>query len=218
MKDLVRDIVTVLESHRNPKRAAWHYAYLRGQFPFLGLPQPLRKRLQKDFLPQIYTFHIQGDPIIKTLWNLEEREYLYLAMDTLSSHPLREKDFPLFEELITTKPWWDTVDVLASNHMGKFFRKFPSYLKETERWICHSHLWLRRAALLFQLRYKRETDEKRLFSYCIQRAEEKEFFIQRAIAWALREYAKTSPKSVEALLKKASFSNLVQREVKNELF
>lgn len=209
MKNISK-LISLFEAHQDERKAAWHYAYLRCQFPFLGIQKPFRKRLQAPFVKEFLSSHRKGAPIIQTLWDLPAREYKYVAMDTLSSP--QEEDFPLLEYCIQTKSWWDTVDILASNHIGKLCKKYPSLIPKVDSWINHSHLWLRRSALLYQLRYKEKTDEDKLFTFCKKLSHEKEFFIQRAIAWALREYAKTSPQSVKALFKKTTFSTLVKRE------
>jgi 3-methyladenine DNA glycosylase AlkD len=210
---IIHKIVSVFEKNQNPACAEWHYAYMRRQFPFLGIQKPLRKKLQTPFVKELFSLHQNGDPIISALWTMPHREYQYLAMDVLSSPTLVEADFPLLEWLIQEKSWWDTVDLLASNHVGKLCKKSPSLIPKVDAWLTNQNLWLRRSALLYQLRYKQDTDEECLFSSCLKLSGEKEFFIQKAIAWALREYAKTSPKSVNALLKKAHFRNLVLREI-----
>ena len=132
---------------------------------------------------------------ILPLWRLPEREFQYAALDLFANHGIEEGDLPLLETLITTKSWWDTVDVLAANHCGRYFQSFP-YKRVIQRWLKSDHLWLRRAALLFQLRYQELTDAEFLFHSCRHCAQEREPFIQRAIGWALREYGKTNPQAV----------------------
>ena len=127
---------------------------------------------------------------VKALWEKDEREYQYAAIDYLSRtlKKLDKAHLPLIEELIVTKSWWDTVDLLATKPVGTIARKHPEVISETiETYAFGEHLWLRRTAILFQLKYKEHTDEELLYRYIRQNQTSKEFFIQKAIGWALRE-------------------------------
>lgn len=120
---------------------------------------------------------------------------------------------PLLEWLITTKSWWDTVDALATKSVGAVAKKYPETIPETiEGWAYGEHLWLRRTAILFQLKYKAETDEELLYRYIEQNADSKEFFIQKAIGWVLREYSKTDPDSVRNFIETHPLAKLSIRE------
>lgn len=117
------------------------------------------------------------------------------------------------EELITSKSWWDTVDTLAQKAVGKIARSFPDVIEENiEFWNDSDHLWLQRSAILFQLKYKEQTNEDLLYRYIITHSQSKEFFIQKAIGWALREYSKTNPDSVRQFMEKHPLSKLSVRE------
>lgn len=117
------------------------------------------------------------------------------------------------EKLITTKSWWDTVDVLAPHPVGKIAQETPSVIDERiEGWAYGDHLWLRRSSILYQLRYKEETDKTRLYRYIVANAESQEFFIQKAIGWALREYSKTNPQSVREFINENKLPKLSIRE------
>ncbi len=179
---------------------------MRHKFSFFGVRQPIRKKIQRPFLQEA----TKKD--ISFLWKKKEREYQYVAIDLLIRSSLEKADLELLEWLIATKSWWDSVDILASNIAGKFFLQFPNLLDETKRWSTHENMWLRRSSLIFQLRYKEKTDEKRLFSYCHTLLKEKDPFIQRAIGWALREYSKIAPGQVKKMLTKDAFSPLAARE------
>jgi len=203
---MMEQLQTLFSQHADTKFARWQERYMRNQFPFIGIRQPIRKKLQKPFLKYLD---------VTTLWNLSEREWQYTAIDLLLTQKQKPDMLDLLEWLITNKSWWDSVDVLAANACGKFFFAFPEYIDHTKKWLSSPSLWLRRSALLFQLRYRNKTDRERLFTYCKTLSDNPEFFIQRAIAWALREYAKTAPASVHSLLAAHSFSRLVIRETKN---
>jgi 3-methyladenine DNA glycosylase AlkD len=117
------------------------------------------------------------------------------------------------EQLITTKSWWDTVDAIAPKAVGKIADKFPEVVPETiDGWATHDYMWLKRAAILFQLKYKQKTDEELLYQYIRQNAASKEFFIQKAIGWALREYSKTNPASVKKFIEGQPLAPLSVRE------
>jgi len=201
-----QNLESALLKHREPDFAAWQEAYMRQKFSFFGVRQPIRKKIQRPFLQKA----TKEDTSV--LWKKKEREYQYIAIDLLIRSALEQTDLKLLEWLITTKSWWDSVDLLATNVAGNFFVQFPNLVDETLRWSTHENMWLRRSSLLFQLRYKEKTDEKRLFSYCERLAHEKEFFIQKAIGWALREYGKREPEKVEAFIKTHTFSPLTARE------
>jgi len=182
--------------------AKWQEAYMRHQFPFIGVRAPIRKSLQALFLT---TFSTQQ---IEPLWAMPEREFQYVVLDMNPTDP------DLLEWLITHKPWWDTVDILATRCAGSFFSDNPSHISLTRNWINSDSLWLRRSAILFQLRYKEKTNLDLLFEYCLHCAHEKEFFIQKAIGWALREQSKTHSTEIKHFLHRyrQTLSKLTVRE------
>jgi 3-methyladenine DNA glycosylase AlkD len=120
---------------------------------------------------------------------------------------------PLLERLITTKSWWDTIDGLASHAIGELFLRYPDARDGTvARWRSSDNFWLRRTTLLFQLGYKDKTDEALLFSLIEENLDSKEFFIQKAIGWILREYSKTAPNVVQDYVAKTALAPLSERE------
>ncbi|MFD2616374.1 DNA alkylation repair protein [Terrilactibacillus laevilacticus] len=191
--------------------------YMRNQFEFLGLKTPLRREIFKTFLKE------QGLPstkqdlrvVVIDLWESPEREYQMVAMDILgkSKRIMDADDLSFIEYLIITKSWWDTVDFLASNMVGAILLNDPSFIDVyTEKWNNHDNMWLQRTALLFQLKYKEKTDDKRLFRYILDHVDSNEFFIQKAIGWALREYSKTEPDLVRAFIDRHELKPLSRRE------
>lgn len=154
--------------------------------------------------------------ILDRLWHKEQREFQYTACDIAEKYLMLASNqaIPFFENMIRTKSWWDTVDKIASNLIGPTILKYPKSKLILDDWIRDSNMWIRRSAILFQLRYKYETDEQLLFKYCRHAMHEKEFFIQKAIGWALREYSKTSPSSVINFIDKyrSKLSSLSIRE------
>ncbi len=221
-KEFVDDLQETLDHHRNPNKAAPMAAYMKDKFPFLGLPQtdlnPLIKPLFKEIKPLVTTQFLHQS--VSLLWKLPEREYQYVARSLLYNHPAQTstKTLAVIEKCITQKSWWDTVDSLASL-VGKLAWQYPQWPKSIEICSRHENFWLRRIALLYQLSYREKTDSKRLFRYCLCNAEEKEFFIRKAMGWALREYAKSNPQAVQAFLTKhrGKLSSLTLREASKYL-
>lgn len=204
-KAFVDNLQTTLEHYRNPAKAAPMAAYMKNKFPFLGLPRteldPLVNPLLKEIKPFVDTKFLHQSVLL--LWKLPEREYQYVALSLLYNHTKQAsvKTLELLEKLVTQKSWWDTVDSLATL-VGKLVWQFPAWTQRIEVYSIHENFWLRRIALLYQLTYREKTEGERLFRYCLENAKEKEFFIRKAIGWALREYAKTNPEAVRAFLTK----------------
>ena len=99
--------------------------------------------------------------------------------------------------MITTKSWWDTVDELADHVVGAIVHAHPSQRAVMDRWLVDDDFWLARTAILHQLDWKDDTDADWLFAACVRRAGDKEFFIRKAIGWALRSYSYVDPVAVE---------------------
>jgi 3-methyladenine DNA glycosylase AlkD len=116
--------------------------------------------------------------------------------------------------LVTTKSWWDTVDSLAKNGAGGLVLRYPELAGTMDRWVESENMWLRRTAILHQLGFKERTGADRLFRYCELRAHEQEFFIRKAIGWALREYSKVDADAVRRFVADhdAALSGLSKRE------
>jgi 3-methyladenine DNA glycosylase AlkD len=188
---------------RNPSRAAGMRAYMRDQFPYAGLPAPLLRKLERDAFAGLATpssADLQSFSL--ACWARDEREYQYVACDYLRKH-VRVASAGFIEvtrTLITTKPWWDTVDALATRFVGDLVRQHPSLMATMDAWSTESDMWLIRTAILHQLHYGPATDTARLFSYCAGQAGHRDFFVRKAIGWALRHYARTDPEAVRAFV------------------
>lgn len=216
MDEMIAMIKFHFEHNRNEKNAEPMKKYMKDLFPFLGIKMPERSKLQQKFYQQsgILKQEFQHEFVL-ALWEQHEREYQYAAIDYIkrSLKKLVKDDLPLFEKLITTKSWWDTVDMLAQKPVGTIAAKYPEVISETiEDWAFGEHLWLRRTAILFQLKYKDKTNEDLLYRYIKGNADSKEFFIQKAIGWVLREYSKTDPESVKVFIESHTLAPLSVRE------
>lgn len=215
--DLVTPLKEAFEKSKNKEKADWQTAYMKHQFPFLGVAKPVRAKIQKELFKKHPIFSERMLlHIVKSLWNEHEREYLYAAIDLLIKHQkLWSKALlPFIKKLLSQKSWWDTVDLLSSKVLGKLLLEFPDLQNSVDDWIYDKNLWIRRSALLYQLSWKKKTDEKRLFNYCLHLSSEKDFFIRKAIGWALRQYAKTNQKAVKDFIRRhtSSLSTLSIRE------
>ena len=129
------------------------------------------------------------------------------------SKKLYEDFIGLFEHLIVTKSWWDSMDGIASWCVGEHFKRFPKLIKPfTEKWMKSKNMWLQRTVILFQLGYKDKTDVNLLFKNIQKLMDSKEFFIRKAIGWALREYSKTDAQAVMNFVENNEIASLSKRE------
>jgi 3-methyladenine DNA glycosylase AlkD len=172
--------------------------YMRDRFPFLGIKSPERRALQRA--AAIAKPPASGAllALAQRLWSLEEREYQYAACDLLSRHIklCGADDLPALRTLIVTKSWWDTVDALAADCVGALVDRFPALVEDMDRWVQDANTWVARTAILHQLRFRDRTDEERLFRYCRSQSGHPDFFIRKAIGWALRQYSWVAPVAV----------------------
>lgn len=217
MKALLH-IKEALRKEGNPIRIPQMEAYMRNQFPFYGVMSTPRKELLKALKKEHLEVLDSNEKraLIQLLWEEEHRECQLVALDWLMQWKPKEftaSDIDLFEWLITTKSWWDTVDGIAPNVVGKYARIFPEEMKETlHRWESHDSFWIRRACLIFQLRYRQETDLDLLQYFINKFKPDREFFIQKAIGWSLREVSKWNPTWVARVVEEEQLTGLAKRE------
>jgi 3-methyladenine DNA glycosylase AlkD len=215
LKNEIEKLTVLFEEHRNDDNAGPMRKYMKDHFSFLGIKSPLRKELEKQFFKEtgILKEEFNKDFVVG-LWEKDEREYQYTAITYMGKFikKLPKDVIPFLESLITSKSWWDSVDSIAPL-VGELARKYPELVEENiNHWSIHDNFWLRRASILFQLKYKNETNEALLYEYMVKNADSKEFFIQKAIGWALREYSKTNPESVKAFIEGNQLAPLSIRE------
>lgn len=201
----------------NAERAGPMRAYMKNQFLFLGIPTPERRRA---VAPLVRNFGGDALAVAQALWRLPEREYQYVACDLLRKYGKRltPNDLRGLKALILDKSWWDTVDSLAVT-VGQMVAQYPDLVSHMDKWIEADSLWLKRVALLHQLDWKAATNQDRLFAYCLRRAEDTDFFMRKAIGWALWQYARENPTVVSGFVQSHSnqLSGLSIREALKHL-
>jgi 3-methyladenine DNA glycosylase AlkD len=201
--DVVARTRAVFEPARDRARAPAMAAYMRDQFPFLGIATTPRRRLQRAAWEPLAkpTFRADVLTIADQFWALDEREYQYAGLEYLGAHGalLDSTSLPHIERLITTKPWWDTVDVLSRHGAGALVRRDASLRSEMDRWLASDDIWLARSAILHQERWGADIDVDWVFAACLQRGGDSEFFIRKAIGWALRTIARRGPDDAGAV-------------------
>lgn len=199
-------------------------AYLLNQFEFLGLAAPVRRAAVKAIGKVKWQSSADLLAAAELLWQKPEREYRYTAVDLLrqNSAQLNVNDLSALQAMLLREPWWETVDGLSAviaEVMHAAVQQKPNAAATMDVWLKHPSHWVRRSAMLHQLGWRLDTDTTRLFGYATQLADEKEFFIRKAIGWALRDYARWNPQAVTDFLveHRASLSGLTVREAAKHL-
>ena len=203
-QQFVPAVVAAFVPLADAQRAQAMRAYLLNQFEFMGLPAPVRRQAVRGLGKVNWT----REALLQTaeqLWLKPQREYRYTAIDLLRQHSrlLQGADLPLLRDLLQRDAWWETVDGLTAvigdvlhrmtHNDGLADAHAPDLM---DAWVQHPDFWVRRAAMLHQLGWRLDTCEQRLFGHALQLADEKEFFIRKAIGWALRDYARWHPQAV----------------------
>lgn len=218
---IIRARFTPLANAANAKAMA---AYMKTDMPFFGIKTPERRAIVKQALKE-HPIKLGSGYVaaIEALWHEPQREMKYAAIQVARSKIefISFTSLPLYRRLIVEGAWWDFVDEVADHLVGRVvLLERAKTAKIMLKWIDdEKQMWLRRAAILCQLKHKKKTDEAMLFDFCLRRAHEQEFFIRKAIGWALRQHAYTNPKAVRAFLKqhRAKLAGLTLREAGKHL-
>ncbi len=216
MNDFIKTLESEFETYADSKIAEEQKAYLRNQFSFYGLKTPVRRAVQKPFLVKAYLPPKQNlAGLIKILWNKPQREYHYFAQELTQKYAkqFEENDILLLEFMVTHNSWWDTVDFIATKLISEYFKTFPerrdSYIK---KWLASEDIWLQRSCVIFQLLSKEKMDAEFLRQIINSLLGSKEFFINKAIGWALRDYSRTNPEWVKNFVACTELNPLSKRE------
>ena len=214
-------LIYVFREHSDENEAGPMSAYMRNQFPFLGIRSPLRKQLLRQLFAE-YKMP-EGEELlveVAAIFDMPEREFQYAAMAILERQKkhLKTSDLQLCEKLITTKSWWDSIDAIAPKIVGALVLGDRNVGEDVmKQWSSSDNMWLNRAAILHQLKYKTEMNEELLHEIIRRHIDSDEFFIQKAIGWVLREYAKTNPESVRLFIEATELKPLSRREALKNL-
>lgn len=212
MAALVETVRAELAARARPDKAPGTQAYLKSAMPLYGVPRAGHREIARA-LPPLEGFGAWRDFVL-TLWRgAEHREERYVALDVIALpryRAYRTMDaLPLYEELIVTGAWWDLVDPVATRRLAELWPDVVPVLRE---WSAGDDLWLRRSAILAQVHRKADTDFALLAELIEPNRGDREFFIRKAIGWALREYSKTDPAAVVAYCESHELSGLSRRE------
>lgn len=216
MPKYLNELKKLFSISANPEQRDGMKAYMLNQFDFYGIKTPERDKIVKAYIkanPLKTIEEVNG--IARKMWAFKEREWQYAAIDVFRyHHPLWEEQvIDLIESCLTTKSWWDTVDGIGSDWIPVYFSSYPNQIiPVTERWNKSDNIWLQRSSILFQRSYKKNTNTHLLAKYILQHQLSKEFFIQKAIGWALREYSKTNPAWVKSFVESHDLAPLSKRE------
>jgi 3-methyladenine DNA glycosylase AlkD len=200
---LVSAVVRELASAADAGKAGAMQAYMKSALPYYGVTSPQQQKIWRHLFRE-HRIDKQGswrDTVLE-LWRkakFREERYAAIALTSETLYPEFQTvdEIPLYDQLIVTGAWWDYVDVIASRRIGFLLRRYPRALKpQLRRWSRDGDMWRRRTAILAQLGFKRETDLELLYDCIEPNLEDSQFFIRKAIGWALRQYAWSNPAEV----------------------
>ena len=198
----VEELLENLKAVAKPDDAVAMKAYMKNKFEFLGVKTPVRRKLAKAFFKQ-QTDSVIDWVFINESWDNPYRELQYAALDYLEIRKklLTPSDLPRLKKLAQTKSGWDTIDFL-DRLVGSIIARFPETKEIILSWSCDQDFWLRRLAIDHQLLRKEDTDTELLEKILVNNLGQTEFFINKAIGWALRDYSKTNPDWVKDFIER----------------
>jgi len=208
-------ILQQFRCNHNPTQAEPMAKYMKNRFSYLGLSRPERNTIQAGFLKEVKKEKETNWEFVAQCWGLPEREYQYLAVDYLIvlATSLQKEDMAELELLITQKSWWDTIDIIAAKLVGGLCKQYPELIEDyILPWAASDNIWLVRTAILFQLKYKQDTNTMLLTRIILLNNNSQEFFINKAIGWILREYSKSNQEWVKDFIANTPLHPLSVRE------
>ena len=207
----------------DPGAAAAMARYMKTDMPFYGVKTPERRPIAAELARRwVPATHGEYEALVIGLWRQPHREEKYLAIGLAERHKrfITVEAVSLYRRLIVEGAWWDLVDGVAADLVGRVLLEHRTEITPIIRsWLDDEDVWLRRSAIISQLQHKASTDAALLFECCARRADEKEFFIRKAIGWALRQYARTDPGAVRRFVAERGdrLSGLSRREAMRHL-
>lgn len=221
MHQYILPLFISFEKSQNKAEAQRAKAYLKGKFEFFGIKTEKRRTLCKNFINEngLPTYD-KLNKIVLDLFQQPQREFHYFAIELLL---LFKKQWPseiiaLLEKMIMQNSWWDTVDFISISGVGFYSQQYPDEAKmKIAVWNKSKNMWLNRASIIYQNNLKSKTDTKILFSNIEKHTHSNEFFIQKAIGWALRQHARTDANAVRDFCSKTTLKSLSYREAMKHL-
>lgn len=218
----INQLETTFQAHENTENSLAMAKYMKNHFAFYGIKTTDRRLLLKEI------WNANKDEIKKDVQNIatslytkKQRELHYCAIEIVIRERkgnYKKSDIHFIEKLLITNSWWDSVDTISKYILGQYLLEFPDAVDDTiEKFSNSDNLWLNRSAILFQLGFKEKTDFDLLKAICLQHKNSTEFFIQKAIGWSLREYAKTNPHQVIDFVANSNLKFLSKKEALKNL-
>jgi 3-methyladenine DNA glycosylase AlkD len=213
----IENLENAFAEKSNPENAFAMAKYMRNHFSFFGIKTDDRRHIFKHIWKENQE-EVAKNPraIALELYSKKQRELHYCAIEILIKQlkgNYKKEDIQLIEKLIISNSWWDSVDTIAKNILGQYLLEYPLETKTVINHFSNSeNMWLNRSAILFQLGYKQKTNFELLQSECEKHKNSNEFFIQKAIGWALREYAKTNFEAVKKFVANTNLKPLSKKE------
>ena len=189
--------------HKNEEQAQKMSKYMLNKFEYIGIKTPERRKIFKNFFKEYKNEEKIDWEFVNKCWENKYREFQYVGADYLKNmkDKLTIDDIPKFKQLILKKSWWDTIDNLDMT-IGALALKDSNVNKIFLEWSIDENIWLRRIAIDHQLLRKEKTNTELLEKILKNNLGQAEFFINKAIGWALRDYSKTNPNWVKNFIEK----------------
>jgi 3-methyladenine DNA glycosylase AlkD len=220
--DFISQLEAAFNQNKNVENAFQMKKYMKDLFSFYGIKTTERRAVFHELLKsnqQEISENYRAIALI--LLNKEYRELHYCGIEILIKNlkkSYRKDDIKLIETFLTTNSWWDSVDTISKYLLGQYLIEFPNETEKViERFSNSNNMWLNRSAIIFQLGYKKNTNYELLFSECVKHSQSKEFFIQKAIGWALREYGSVNPGLVLNFVNNTDLKPLSRKEAIRKL-
>ena len=197
------DIFKVLYEKRNEENSVKMAKYMKNKFDFLGIPRSELKKIEKIYFKEIKSQEYIDYDFVNKCYEDVHREFQYLSINYLINKKkfLTKEDIPFIKNLIITKSWWDTSDMI-DRLIGDMALKDTSINEIIIKWSKDENIWLRRVSIIHQLLRKEKTNTELLETIIVNNLENNEFFINKAIGWALRDYSKTNKEWVSNFINK----------------
>lgn len=213
----ITELENTFAANSNAENALPMAKYMKNLFSFFGIKTDERRALFKSVCKKHQAeINSNARTIAWELFTKKERELQYCGIEIIIKNLKNNyviEDIVWIEKLLITNSWWDSVDTISKYILGSYLEQFPTEIATVvQRFSNSKNIWLNRSVILFQLGYKSKTDFNLLQSLCLKHSDSNEFFIRKAIGWALREYAKTNSSAVQEFVNKTNLKPLSKKE------